>query len=92
MILDEPTRGVDVGAKAEIYQLIRELTADGAAVMLVSSELPEILHLADEIIVMAGGRIVACVENTAEGEGGLASEEFVIRSALNLEPKELPHE
>jgi ABC-type sugar transport system ATPase subunit len=88
LILDEPTRGVDVGAKAEIYELIRELTRKRTAVMLISSELPEILHLADEILVMSEGRIVARLANAADGASDLASEEFVIRSALNLEPKE----
>lgn len=58
LILDEPTRGVDVGAKAEIHALIGELAARGAAVLLISSELPEILGLADRIIVLREGRVV----------------------------------
>lgn len=57
-LLDEPTRGIDVGSKAEIYDLIRQLSARGAAILLVSSELEEILHLADRILVMHRGRIV----------------------------------
>ncbi|HXF04547.1 MAG TPA: sugar ABC transporter ATP-binding protein [Blastocatellia bacterium] len=57
-LLDEPTRGIDVGSKAEIYDLIRQLAARGAAILLVSSELEEILHLADRILVMHRGRIV----------------------------------
>ena len=56
-ILDEPTRGVDVGAKVEIYELIRELARKGTAILLISSELPEILHLADRILVMSKGRL-----------------------------------
>ena len=56
-ILDEPTRGIDVGSKAEIYDLIRRLAARGVAVLLVSSELEEILNLADRILVMHRGRI-----------------------------------
>jgi len=57
LILDEPTRGVDVGAKAEIHALIGELAARGTAVLLISSELPEVLGLADRIIVLREGRI-----------------------------------
>ena len=58
LILDEPTRGIDVGAKAEIYRLIDELAAGGIAILLISSEMPELLGLTDRILVMAGGRIV----------------------------------
>jgi L-arabinose transport system ATP-binding protein len=57
LILDEPTRGVDVGAKAEIYELILQLAKDGTAIMLISSELPELLLLSDRILVMREGRI-----------------------------------
>jgi ABC-type sugar transport system ATPase subunit len=56
-LFDEPTRGVDVGAKAEIHALIRGLSDEGVAVLLVSSELPEVLALADRIGVVAGGRL-----------------------------------
>ena len=54
LILDEPTRGVDVGAKAEIHSLIDELAAAGCAVLLISSELPEVLHLSTRILVLQG--------------------------------------
>jgi ABC-type sugar transport system ATPase subunit len=57
LILDEPTRGVDVGAKAEIHALIDELAAAGSAVLLISSELPEVLHLSTRIIVVRSGRL-----------------------------------
>jgi ribose transport system ATP-binding protein len=57
LILDEPTRGIDVGAKVEIYQLINELTAAGAAVLMISSDLPEVLGMSDRVLVMAQGRI-----------------------------------
>jgi L-arabinose transport system ATP-binding protein len=57
LILDEPTRGVDVGAKAEIYHLINDLAADGLAIVVISSELPEILALSDRVLVMKSGRI-----------------------------------
>jgi ABC-type sugar transport system ATPase subunit len=58
LILDEPTRGVDVGAKAEIHHLIDELAAAGHAILMISSELPEILHLSSRIIVFREGRLV----------------------------------
>ncbi|MEV8520988.1 D-xylose ABC transporter ATP-binding protein [Dyella marensis] len=57
LILDEPTRGVDVGAKAEIYRLIFELAAQGVAIVLVSSEMPEVLGMADRVLVMGEGRL-----------------------------------
>ncbi|WP_030314299.1 sugar ABC transporter ATP-binding protein [Streptomyces sp. NRRL B-3229] len=57
LILDEPTRGIDVGAKVEIYQLVNELTAQGAAVLMISSDLPEVLGMSDRVLVMAQGRI-----------------------------------
>ncbi|RFU42900.1 sugar ABC transporter ATP-binding protein [Actinomadura logoneensis] len=57
LVLDEPTRGVDVGAKVEIYQLINRLTAAGRAVLMISSDLPEVLGMSDRVLVMARGRI-----------------------------------
>ncbi|WP_405407926.1 sugar ABC transporter ATP-binding protein [Streptomyces decoyicus] len=58
LLLDEPTRGVDVGARAELYAVIRQLADDGLAVLLVSSELPEVLGLADRVLVLREGRVV----------------------------------
>jgi len=58
LILDEPTRGIDVGAKAEIYRLIAYLASEGMAVIMISSELPEVLGMSDRIAVMHGGTIV----------------------------------
>jgi ABC-type sugar transport system ATPase subunit len=84
LILDEPTRGIDVGAKAEIYRIIKELANDGVAVMLISSELSEILHLADRIIVMSKGRVVADIDNESKTEADMADEEDLIRAALGL--------
>jgi ABC-type sugar transport system ATPase subunit len=63
LIFDEPTRGIDVGAKAEIYALLRRLAADGMAIMLISSELPEVLGMSDRIAVMFEGRITGIVES-----------------------------
>ncbi|MFF4129927.1 ATP-binding cassette domain-containing protein, partial [Microbispora rosea] len=58
LLLDEPTRGVDVGARAELYALVRRLADDGIGVLLVSSEVPEVLGLADRVLVVREGRIV----------------------------------
>jgi len=58
LLLDEPTRGVDVGARAEIYGLIRRLAAAGTAIVVVSSEIPEVIGLADRVLVVAEARVV----------------------------------
>jgi rhamnose transport system ATP-binding protein len=76
LILDEPTRGVDVGAKAEIHRLVKELAAAGTAVLLVSSDLPELLALSDRVLVMRAGRVVG------ELVGAEANQEEVMRLAL----------
>ena len=75
LILDEPTRGVDVGGKLEIYRQIRALTASGIAVLMISSELPEILGLSDRILVLCEGRVTGVLER------GEADEERIIRLA-----------
>ena len=62
LILDEPTRGIDVGAKAEIHRLIANLAADGAAVVMISSEMPEILGMSDRVMVMREGRVAGFLE------------------------------
>ncbi|WET80889.1 sugar ABC transporter ATP-binding protein [Amycolatopsis sp. QT-25] len=59
LLLDEPTRGVDVGARAELYRLIEELAATGVAIVLVSSEIPEVLGLSDRVLVLREGRVLA---------------------------------
>jgi ABC-type sugar transport system ATPase subunit len=76
LILDEPTRGVDVGAKRSIYELIASLAADGLPILLISSELEEILGLAHRVLVMRRGRIVA------EVAGDEADEETILRAAF----------
>jgi ribose transport system ATP-binding protein len=76
LLLEEPTRGVDIGAKAEIYALLRDFADGGGAVLLTSSELQEVLGLCDRILVVRGGAIVA------ELDGAAASEEEVMRFAL----------
>jgi ribose transport system ATP-binding protein len=75
LILDEPTRGIDVGAKVEIYQLINELTASGHAVLMISSDLPEVLGMSDRVLVMSQGRIageLAAQEATQDAVMALA--------------------
>ena len=62
LLFDEPTRGIDVGAKAEIYALIERLAAEGRAIIVVSSELPEVLRVSDRVLVMREGRIAATIE------------------------------
>ena len=64
-MLDEPTRGIDIGAKFEIYQLINDLASRGKAVIMISSEMPELLGTTDRILVMSAGRVAGIV-NTAE--------------------------
>ena len=61
-MLDEPTRGIDIGAKFEIYQLINDLAARGKAVIMISSEMPELLGITDRILVMSAGRVAGIVE------------------------------
>lgn len=68
LLIDEPTRGVDVGAKAEIYRIIESLTRRGAAVIMVSSDLPEILQLSDRIAVMREGQIVKELDRASASE------------------------
>lgn len=81
LILDEPTRGVDVGAKSEIYQLIADLAASGVAIIMVSSELPEILGMSDRVLVMGEGQLRGDFVNQ-----GL-TQERILAAALNTEPQ-----
>jgi ABC-type sugar transport system ATPase subunit len=76
MILDEPTQGVDVGSKAEIYDFIMHLAEDGVAVLLISSELPEILGMCDRIGVMRGGTIVGMLSREEATQTSVASLAF----------------
>jgi len=75
LIFDEPTRGIDVGAKSEIYKLLNDLAAEGKAIIMISSELPEILRMSHRIIVMCEGRI------TGELEIGDATQERIMTYA-----------
>jgi rhamnose transport system ATP-binding protein len=76
LILDEPTRGVDIGAKAEVHAMIGELAAEGIGIILISSELPEVLTLSDRILVMREGRQMAILSREE------ADEETVMTAAM----------
>jgi ABC-type sugar transport system ATPase subunit len=78
LLLDEPTRGIDVGAKAEIYALIHRLAATGMAILMTSSELPELLAVSNRILVLCEGRL------TAEMSRQDASEERIMRAATQF--------
>ncbi len=64
LILDEPTRGVDVGAKSEIYAIMNQLAKEGMSIIMISSELPEIINMSDRVYVMAEGRVAGCLDHT----------------------------
>ena len=78
LILDEPTRGIDVGAKQEIYELINQLTQEGLGILMISSEMEEIMGMSDRMLVMAEGKVV----------GELSKQEFsqdkIMRYASNI--------
>jgi ABC-type sugar transport system ATPase subunit len=78
VLLDEPTRGVDIGAKSDIYEVVASLAASGVAVVVASSEVTELMGLCDRILVMHEGRI------GAELQGGAATEESIVRAATGL--------
>jgi len=86
LILDEPTRGIDVGAKVEVHQMISELAAQGIAVIMISSDLPEVLGMSDLVLVMREGRQMAILDH------GLATEETVMAAAMGqiLEEQKAP--
>jgi ribose transport system ATP-binding protein len=77
-IFDEPTRGIDVGAKIEVYNIMNELVSQGKCVIMISSELPEILGISDRIIVMCRGRTVAEIKRGEE----LFKQEDIMRAAF----------
>ena len=79
LIMDEPTRGIDVGAKSEIYQLMNELTKRGVGILMISSELPEVQGMSDRVLVMREGTIVG---ELARAE---ASEEAIMKHAVGGE-------
>jgi methyl-galactoside transport system ATP-binding protein/inositol transport system ATP-binding protein len=77
LFLDEPTRGIDIGAKSEIYKLMRLLTGMGKSLVMISSELPEVIGMSDRILVMHGGKL------KGELDGKEASQQQVMSMAFN---------
>jgi rhamnose transport system ATP-binding protein len=75
LILDEPTRGIDIGTKAEVHRIVSHLAAEGLAILLISSELPEVLAMADRVLVMHEGRV------TGEFARDAASQETIMHAA-----------
>jgi len=90
LMLDEPTRGIDVGAKLEVYELVNQLTSEGKAVILVSSELPELLGMSDRIVMLCEGRAMGTFTREE------ANQEVLLRAAMGhprgAEPRSLPPE
>ena len=78
VIIDEPTRGIDVGTKQQIYRFVRSLAAEGRGVIVISSELPEVMGLADRVLVMRQGRIAG------EVAGDAITEENIVRLAMGV--------
>ncbi|MBY6787813.1 sugar ABC transporter ATP-binding protein, partial [Clostridium botulinum] len=78
LIVDEPTRGIDVGAKKEIYELLNELKANGKAIIVISSDLPEVLGISDRIMVMSEGKI------SGELSREEASQEAIMKLAVGI--------
>ena len=78
IILDEPTKGIDIGSKAAVHEFMAELVAEGLSVIMVSSELPEVLGMADRIVVMRSGKIEEIFENRN------LSPETLVRAAAGI--------
>jgi len=78
VIIDEPTRGIDIGTKQQIYDFIHRLSGEGVSVIVISSELPEVIGLADRVLVMRQGRIAGAVE------GAQKTEDAIVRLAMGL--------
>ena len=83
IIIDEPTRGIDIGTKQQIYAFIRDLAGQGKGVIVISTEMPEVLGLSDRILVMRQGRIAGTVDQSQ------MSEENIVRLAMGLEREEV---
>jgi methyl-galactoside transport system ATP-binding protein len=81
LLLDEPTRGIDVGAKYEIYQLILDLAKEGKGIIMVSSEMPELLGICDRILVMSNGHMSGLLERGIDFGGIEAEQESIMRLA-----------
>jgi ABC-type sugar transport system ATPase subunit len=85
LIMDEPTRGIDVGAKAEIHALMSKLAGQGLAVLMISSELPEVLGMSDRVMVMRGGRVVATFDRAEATPDAVGSAMTAAKRGQSLE-------
>ena len=81
-IFDEPTRGIDIGAKSEIYEIINRLAAEGAAVLIISSDMPELIGLSDRIYTMKDGEITAELDRRKEA----FSQEAILEDVYKRQP------
>ena len=84
LILDEPTRGIDVGAKAEVHHMINDLASQGMAIIMISSDLPEVLAMSDRVLVMREGRQMAIFDRAE------ATEETVMTAAMGEPMRRTP--
>jgi ribose transport system ATP-binding protein len=88
LILDEPTRGVDIGAKSEIYRIIDQLARSGVAILVISSELPEVIGVSDRVLVMREGTIAG----ELAGEGAISQEAIIeLATGSRTDAENLPH-
>lgn len=90
LLFDEPTRGIDVGAKSEIYHLIEQLASEGRSIIVVSSELPEVMRVSDRVVVMRNGRIAAQLERDQLSEQNIVAH-AVGEAGLNAHTSEQEH-
>jgi ABC-type sugar transport system ATPase subunit len=87
LIIDEPTRGIDVGAKKAIYELLRELADSGISILLISSEMLEILGMSDRIMLMDSGSLIGIFPNTEE-----ITEEFIMNKIVDYRRRDTAFE
>lgn len=85
IIIDEPTRGIDIGTKQQIYTLIARLAAEGRSIIVISSEMPELIGLASRVIVMHAGRIAGELSGAAVTEGA------IVRLAMGMDDTDKDH-
>ena len=92
LIMDEPTRGIDVGAKAEVHALMSRLAQQGMGIIMISSEMPEIIGMSDRVIVMCQGRVSGEFEraNFSQEEIMVAATRFLSLDAAPVDPSDLP--
>jgi len=88
IIFDEPTRGIDVGARYEIYQLLNELSEQGKVIIMISSDLPEVLAMSDRIVVMREGQVTGILDNKSSQQK--ISPEDIMRYATSDQSLEQP--